>query len=214
MKHLQLSPPLLIVTMGLPGSGKSFFARQFADLYSLPRISEDRIRYELFEKPMFNSGEAEIINRVSFYMLEQAMKAERPVICEGSFLTTAERKAAVELAQANGYRTLVVWLQTDLETSAQRAAVRDRRNPDSKYAFTIDKPTFESIKNNLQKPHEKETVVVVSGKHAFKSQCLTVLRKIAAIYSDSASKGDFGVGANNTNPRATQNIRTGQRFIQ
>jgi predicted kinase len=195
MKHLQLSPPLLIITMGLPGSGKSFFARQFADLYSLPRVSEDRIRFELFEKPQFNSDEADIINRMSFYMLEQNMKTERTIICEGNFLTASERKAAEELARVNGYRMLVVWLQTDIETSAQRAAVRDRRNPDSKFAFAVDRSTFSVLKNSLQRPGEKETVVVVSGKHAFKSQCLTVLRKIAGIYSDSVSKGEFGVPA-------------------
>lgn len=179
--------------MGLPGSGKSFFARQFADLYSLPRISEDRIRFELFEKPQFNADEADIINRMSFYMLEQTMKTERTVVCEGSFLTLAERKAATELARINGYRTLTVWLQTDLETSAQRAATRDRRNPDSKFAFEVDRSTFSRIKDTLERPSEKEPVVVVSGKHAFKSQCLTVLRKIAGIYSDSVSKGEFGV---------------------
>lgn len=195
--------------MGLPGSGKSFFARQFADLYSLPRVSEDRIRFELFEKPQFNSDEADIINRVSFYMLEQAMRTERTVMCEGSFLTLAERKAATELARENGYRTLVVWLQTDLETSAQRAAVRDRRNPDSKFAFAVNRALFSSIKNTLERPGEKEAVVVVSGKHAFKSQCLTVLRKIAALYSDSVSKGEFGVPTRPTSPSVQQ--RSGLR---
>jgi len=202
--------------MGLPGSGKSFFARQFADLYSLPRVSEDRIRFELFEKPQFNEDEADIINRMSFYMLEQAMKTERTIVCEGSFLTAAERKAANELARMNGYRTLVVWLQTDLETSAQRAATRDRRNPDSKFAFEVERYTFNRIKDSLQRPGEKEVVVVVSGKHAFKSQCLTVLRKIAAIYSDSVSKGEFGVpAATPQQPRSKIAIkRQADRLVQ
>jgi predicted kinase len=216
MKHLQLSPPLLIITMGLPGSGKSFFARQFAELYSLPRISEDRIRFELFEKPLFNDDEADIINRVSFYMLEQAMQTERTVVFEGSSLTSAQRKAAYELARSNGYRALVVWLQTDLETSAQRAATRDRRNPDSKYAFEVNNATFNKVKSTLERPTEKELVVVVSGKHAFKSQCLTVLRKITSIYSDSISKGDFGVATkpvSQSTPKP-QSARTNQRFIQ
>lgn len=202
--------------MGLPGSGKSFFARQFADLYGLPRISEDRIRFELFEKPLFNEDEADIINRVSFYMLEQTMQTERTVVFEGSALTAAQRSEAYELARQNGYRTLVVWLQTDIETSAQRAATRDRRNPDSKYAFEVDKSTFNKVKDTLERPGEKETVVVVSGKHAFKSQCLTVLRKITSIYSDSISKGDFGVSAKPMHQpgRKPNTMRPGQRFIQ
>lgn len=215
MKNLPLTPPLLIITMGYPGSGKSFFARQFAEAYNLPRVSEDRIRFELFENPLFNLDEADIIQRISSYMTEQLMQTKQTIVCEGSFLSIAERKNMEELARSNGYRMLVVWLQTDLETSAQRAANRDRRNPDSKYAFAIDQQTFNDIKMTLQRPTEKETVVVISGKHANKSQCLTVLRKIAAIYSDSLSKGEFGVRqANRVAPAPRTMIRPNQRFVQ
>lgn len=214
MKHLQLSPPLLIVTMGYPGSGKSFFARQFADLYGLARVSEDRIRYELFENPLFNQDEADIISRVGSYMAEELMQTESTIVYEGGFLTRQERKAAEELAKRNGYRLLIVWLQTDLETSAQRAANRDRRNPDSKFAFEIDRPTFNRIKDTVERPGEKETVVVVSGKHAYKSQCLTVLRKIAATYSDSISKGEFTVQSPPLQNSRPPRPRPNQRFIQ
>lgn len=212
MKHLQLTPPLLIVTMGYPGAGKTYFARQFAEQYGLARVSEDRIRYELFEEPLFNDEENEIINRVAFYLLEQLMQTESTIVCEGSFLTQAERKSINELAKKYGYRTLVVWLQTDIETSAQRAASRDRRNPDSKYAFGINRQIFDSIKDTLQRPGEKEAVVVVSGKHAFKNQSLTVLRKIATIYSDGIAKSDF----QSASPVSRQKLasRPIQRFVQ
>lgn len=215
MKHLQLTPPLLIVTMGFPGSGKTFFARQFADLHNLPRLSEDIIRFELFEDPQFNDDEADIIERMLYYGLDQLMKTEKTIICEGGFLKTAQRKRLYEIAAKNGYRTLIVWLQTDLETAAVRAKARDRRNPDSKYSFVIDRQTFVEIKNKLERPSEKEQVVVISGKHAFKGQCLTVLRKIASMYSESLSKGDFTAN----NPLAEANRpntppRPKPRFIQ
>ena len=84
MKHLELSPPLLIIVMGLPGSGKSFFGRQLAEEYALPRISEDVIRYELFEKPQFNNDEADIIERIFNYALSQVVVTGETVICEGT----------------------------------------------------------------------------------------------------------------------------------
>lgn len=214
MKHLQLSPPLLIITMGYPGSGKSYFVRQFAELYGLARVSEDRIRYELFETPTFSDDEFDIIGRVEQYMLEQIMRTERTIICEGIFMKTVERKQLLELARSNGYRTLTVWLQTDVETSIQRSSTRDRRNPDSKYTFAVDTATFNRMKNNLQKPGEREPAVVVSGKHAFKSQCLTVLRKIAAMYSDSVSKGDFGVKPDSVKRPTSIRVRSTDQLIQ
>lgn len=215
MKHLKLTPPLLIVTMGLPGSGKTFFARQFADLHKLPRLSEDVFRFELFENPQFNHDEAEIIERIMHYSLDQLMQTEQTIICEGGFLSAAQRKQIYEIATKNGYRTLVVWLQTDLETSVSRAKSRDRRSIDNKYSFAIDKQTFAAIKNSLDKPSEKEPVVVISGKHAFKNQCLTVLRKIAGMYSESISQGDFGTSnplAGAKRPAVSQHPKP--RFIQ
>lgn len=184
MKQLELTPPLLILTMGYPGAGKTFFARQFAEEYSLPRISEERIRSELFEQPAFNAEEANIINRITQHMLEETMKSQHAIICDGTFATLKSRQAVYELARKNGYRTLTVWIQTDANTAAQRASHRDKRNPDNKYSFALDNSTFNQIKSRLQRPTEKEVAVVVSGKHAFKSQYMTVLRKITALYSE------------------------------
>ena len=189
MKNLKLTPPLLIITMGYPGAGKTFFARQFAEMYNLPRLSEEAFRFELFEKPLFNTDEAEIIERIFSYSLTQLMKTEHTIVCDGTFLKLAHRKRIYDLATQNGYRTLTVWLQTDFETSAKRAMARDRRSIDNRHSFPVDKDTFIKIANTLQRPVEKEQSVVVSGKHAFRSQCLTVLRKITSIYSDGLLTG-------------------------
>lgn len=215
MKHLQLSPPLLIMTMGYPGSGKTFFARQFSELYGLTRVSEDRLRYELFEKPAFNKEEAEIIERLQLYMVEEAMATEQVVLCEGLFLSFKQRSLFYDLAQKHGYRTLTIWLQTDLETSASRAVNRDRRNPDSKYSFPISDKLFSQIRTRLERPGEKETAIVISGKHAFKSQCLSILRKITSMYSESISKGEFTVKPATTKSITIDAPKTStQRIIQ
>ncbi len=214
MKQLELSPPLLIITMGLPGSGKSFFGRQFAEQYDLPRISEDVIRFELFEKPQFNNDEADIIERIFNYALSQLIVTGKTVICEGSYLQTKQRKAVESIARKHGYRTLTVWLQTDLETSMKRAATRDRRNLDSKHAFEIDKIRFDKIKTTLQRPGEKEPFVVISGKHAFKGQCLTVLRKITSMYSDGLLSGNFTAPKQRATNSAVAARTQRQRFVQ
>ena len=213
MKHLELSPPLLIIVMGLPGSGKSFFG-QLAEEYALPRISEDVIRYELFEKPQFNNDEADIIERIFNYALSQVVVTGETVICEGSYLKTKQRKSLAAIAKANGYKTLRVWLQTDLETSMKRAATRDRRNPDNKLDFEIDTVTFNKIKTELQRPSEKEPFVVISGKHAFKSQCLTVLRKITSIYSTDVLNKQLHVPKQRPSNPAVAARTQRQRFVQ
>lgn len=184
MRHLKLTPPLLIITMGYPGSGKTFFSRQFAEQYGLPRISEDMLRFELFEKPLFSSDESDIIKRIFRYTLEEFLKSQQTIICDGLFLSKLERLELIKIANKQGYRTLTVWLQTDIQTSSLRASKRDRRNPDDRFSFNMDQSTFSSFKNKLQRPDGKEQSIVISGKHAFKSQSLSVLRKITGMYAE------------------------------
>lgn len=194
MKQLKLNPPLLILTMGYPGSGKTFFSRQFAEQYDIPRLSEDIIRFELFEQPQYNHDEAEIIDRVLKYMLSEMVKTQQTVIVDGLFLKKSDRESIKKLAKTAGYQMLIVWLQTDLQTSAHRAANRDRRNPDSKYSFNMNQMIFDKIKATLHRPDSKDETLVISGKHAYRSQSLSVLRKIAGIYAEQATdtKPSFG----------------------
>lgn len=184
MRKLQLTPPLVILIMGYPGAGKTFFGRQLAEQYDIPRVSEDDIRFELFERPQFNKDEADIIKRIKNLTLDQLLLTGQTVIVEGTNLRNAERQDVIAHASAHGYQTLTVWLQTDLQTSAARAAKRDRRNPDSKHSFEVNQRTFDMYRSSLQRPTEKDDFVVISGKHAFQSQSLTVLKKITGMYSD------------------------------
>ena len=48
MEALTLSSPMIIEVVGLPGSGKSFFANQFANTFGAALVSQDKIRWTLF----------------------------------------------------------------------------------------------------------------------------------------------------------------------
>jgi predicted kinase len=183
MEKLTLNPPILIMTMGYPGAGKSFFSRQFSEAFKLPIVSEDRLRYDLFENPQFNDDESEIITRMLTYTVSQIMKTGTSLLCDGDFSTKSARQQLYDLAKENGYRTLIVWLQTDINTSKARALKRDRRNIDNKYNFDLSIKLFEKLTNKLSRPSDKESYIVISGKHAFKAQSLTVLRKITEHYA-------------------------------
>jgi predicted kinase len=200
--------------MGYPGAGKTFFARQFTDQYNIPYISEDRVRFELFEKPQFNDDEQEIIGRISEYTVEQVMKTKSTLVFDGHSATQSSRKRLFDLAGDNGYKTLLVWLQTDINTSASRSKRRDRRNADSKYSFELDDLTFKRISSSLQRPNEKQPSVVISGKHAFKGQSLTVLRKIADMHAQAATAGTPTETTRHGAPLLGIKPRPGQRLIQ
>jgi len=64
MKPLSLSKPHVIVTVGIPGSGKSFFAEHFAATFKAPLISGERIRKELFGDKQRSDEQTAISNKL------------------------------------------------------------------------------------------------------------------------------------------------------
>ncbi len=180
---LSATQPLFVLVVGLPGSGKTFFARQFAESYKFFYIDSGRIESELESISNSHKDIRDISNKIVSNTLEQALKVYRHIIVEGQFGSEVERSELLSMATKAGFGTLVVWVQTDEETAEYRALNRDRRRPDDKYSLKLNEDEFLQIKKKFQKLNtKKETFVVVSGKHDFKSQGVVVLKKIASMY--------------------------------
>ncbi len=175
---------ILYMTLGSPGAGKTFFARQFSAQYKLPLISADRLRFELFDKPVFSREEDNILLNVMDYMLEEFMRTGMSVVVDGLNSQRARRHKLREIARRNSAHPLIVWVQTDRDTAFDRASNRDRRQTDDKYTASIDEATFIRLENAVTKP-QAEDYVVISGKHVFNSQLRAVANKINHIVQAS-----------------------------
>jgi predicted kinase len=176
MQKSKLTHPVLITLYGLPGSGKTFFARQASDLLGIPHISSDRIRFELFEKPTLSKEENAVVFNMMVMMLEEYAKAGVPVVFDVSLSRAIDRKNMRELARKLGMESLLVWIQTDQDTAHARTRSRDRRKADDKYATELTREQFDMLASLMQQPTH-EDFVVVSGKHLFDSQKNVLLRK-------------------------------------
>lgn len=186
MKTLALSRPLILMLIGLPGSGKSFFARQFSDMFGAPMVSFDRIKYELFEKPQLSPAEQDIVRRIALYQMDELVKTHRSFIVDGGAATLQERQKLEHLAKTNGYGTLLIWVQTDDNTCRLRAT---KRNPKRSADDAISPSLTDAIWAEQAKrftPPTKEPYMVISGKHAFSTQAKMVLRKLSTPHAEEA----------------------------
>jgi predicted kinase len=163
--------------LGYPGAGKTYFARQFAKSNNLALIDADRLRFELFEVPAFTNDEDKVIIGLMDYMIEQFLNAGISIVIDGLNSTRTRRHDLRDLARRYHARPLVVWVQTDINTSYERAANRDRRQTDDKYTQSLDERTFETLAARVKQPLH-EDYVVISGKHVFTNQLHAVARKI------------------------------------
>ncbi len=175
MSKLSPNKPFLIVYYGYPGSGRTYFSRQFAEDVQVAHLQSDRIRAELFEKPRYDKQENAITRQLINYMTEEFLSAGLSVIYDADVLTNAQRTILKNIALKYSAEFVLIWLQIDENTSFDRVAKRDKRKQDDKYAPKWDRTTFEAIIKQMQNPTNLKDTIVISGKHLYHTQRNAVL---------------------------------------
>lgn len=162
--------PILVLLYGMPGSGKTFFARQLSEQLQVAHLQADRIRSELFQKPSYSKEENTVIASLMAYMTGEFLHNGVSVIYDVNNARTANRRVLRNLANKYKAETIQVWLQIDPDTAFNRAIKRDRRTADDHYAQEMTPAIFRQALTEMQNPDMTEKYVVVSGKHVFNMQ--------------------------------------------
>jgi predicted kinase len=162
MKSLQFDKPHAIVVVGIRGSGKSFFAKKFADTFNAPFLDQ-----ALFDQLAIDSKSSRHLQAA---MLDELLKTGRSIVIEQSLSSRTERTELSRTLRKAGYAPLYVWVQVDIETAMNRAYRNDGISA-SEYKDTVRRFT---------PPNPAEKPLVVSGKHTFATQAKVVLRKLSS----------------------------------
>lgn len=178
MKSLSLSHPLVIMVIGLPGSGKSFFARQFATMFGAPLASADYVRHTLFPESQNTAEEDAYVQALQRNQLDELLKTGKTIVLDGGANSRTLRAHVERQAKINSYGTLVVWVQTDEPTSLRRSVKRGNKRQDDALNSPLTADTFKRLKKQFSKPGSFEDTVVISGKHTYSTQARVVLKKL------------------------------------
>lgn len=175
---ISTTKPILVLLYGLPGSGKSHFARNISEELECAVIHSDRIRGELFEEPMFDQQEDAIVKHLMEYMTEEFLNAGVSVVFDTNALRRSQRLQLREMARKKHTKTVLIWFQIDADAALARLRSRDRRTADDKFAQDYDQEEFRRYAAKMQHPTAAEDYVVVSGKHTFNSQKAAFFKKL------------------------------------
>ena len=161
MKSLQLDAPHAIVVIGIQGSGKTFFARRFADMFNAPFIDESEIGDVC--------GSVEVTQKIMAITLHEVVKTKATIVLEVDAAARTKRIELIRDLKKAGYETLFVWVQIDSDTAFMRSQKQRGVSADT-HGRSVQRFTA---------PKAPEPFLVISGKHTYASQARIVLKKLS-----------------------------------
>lgn len=185
MEPKEITKPHLIVMVGIPGAGKSFFAEHFADTFKAPIVSFDRLRKEIFSDPAFSKNEDKIIEKVANHILTEVLKTKRTVIYEGQTNLRTDRMAISKLAHDAGYEALFIWVQTEI-SAAKKRVIKTKANKSA-----TNEDDFENKVKRFTPPGKTEKAIVISGKHTYASQLKIVLKHLIQPQTNNSERASL-----------------------
>ena len=172
MKPLTPTAPHVIIMVGIPGAGKTTFAEHFAKTFHAPYINpRDIISQTGID------GDAAV--KVTKVLLDELLKTNRTLMYEGATDTKLQRQAVIQEVTKAGYKTLLVWVQTE-SAEAKRRATKPQKN-----VVTLSEAGFDESIRRFQPPLAVESPVVISGKHTYATQLKVVLKNLAIARPDT-----------------------------
>lgn len=160
MKLQSLQQPCAIVMVGIPGSGKTFFADKFTEMFEIPRVDLAYIAER--------SSTPEAAAELAYAQLVEILKTKGTVMLELSTDTRASRAEIAKLVKQAGYTALFVWVQVDGATALKRTL----------RAKSLTQDEFRAQLKQFSPPHPTEKAIVISGKHTYTAQARAVLKRI------------------------------------
>jgi predicted kinase len=169
MKSLHLTKPHLLIVVGIPGAGKTFFAEKFAETFNAPFIHYQALQTTP-QTPLSEEETAELAGM----MYREIVKTGQTIIIEGPGASRVEREALGRLARQADYEHLFIWVQTEPATARTRA-VRGVRGSTN---HTVSDEVFDAEIRRFTPLNKGERSIVISGKHTYPSQAKIVLKRL------------------------------------
>lgn len=188
MKSLSLTTPHALFLVGIPGAGKTFFAKKFSETFKAPFVEAEAIRRAITTQPSFSSEEQRAVDALVEMQVSELVKTQRTFLCEANFETRVARQRMSKLAREAGYEPLFIWVQTEPATAERRATKAVRARGDGEARTPISTDRYNYLVNKFTPLNESEKPAVISGKHTYASQAKIVLKRLARVQETELPK--------------------------
>ena len=88
--------------MGLPGSGKSYFAQRLATTINAEYINSDRVRKTMMSKRTYSTKEKLLVYDEMLKQMQLAVQQKKDIVLDGTFYRHSIRKKFIQKARQAG----------------------------------------------------------------------------------------------------------------
>lgn len=147
--------PALVMTAGLPGSGKSRFCRALRRRTGAVILESDALRRALFGEPDHSQPESRRLFAAIHAAIERLLRAGVHTIFDATNLEEWQREPVYAIAERTGARLILVWLEAPRVVVQGRLADRGRRI-DPQDSSTAGPAVYERMRaqaEQIRRPH-------------------------------------------------------------
>lgn len=129
-----LSKSLLIIMVGLPGTGKTHLAQRLVRRFPAAVLESDRVRGALFRRPSHSFEENSFLFDVCHELIEELLMRRVPVVLDATNLVEANRQKLYDISDRTGSALFIVKVYAPREVVKRRLALRVRANRKDEYS--------------------------------------------------------------------------------
>jgi predicted kinase len=162
---------LLIMMLGHPGSGKSYFTRQLAPQLGAVRFNGDHMRTAMFKDPRLAMREdnPKVFGAIE-YAVAEVLRAGHSVVYDAQHNKRVDRKRLEELAAEFGAEPVIVWIKTPKEIALQRGINREEQPDQRRKTADEMRESIDFFVAALEEPDATERVITLDGTLSFEQQ--------------------------------------------
>lgn len=153
--------PGMVVLVGLPGSGKSHFARQLGRRIHAAILDSDALRQALFADPQHTQKEHARLFPALHVLMERLLERGITIVVDATNLKEANRRPYYQIARKHRAKVVLARVWAPRRVIRERLQSRDaRRNPADRSTATLE--VYEKMREEAEPIRRRHVTVDTS----------------------------------------------------